>query len=1223
MNKFLHAKKWRYGLIFLIIAISQMSSNAFSAAKSLTESYMQEKKVTINYANVDVKSILDEIYTQTKISFAFESKHHISELPKMTINVRRMSVDRVLNMIFKDTPFDYEIKNDIVVILKKEKSSDTPQEEEVETIMVKGKVIDKKTKKPIIGATVIIEGTTKGAIADSDGNFVLMASTDSQLEISFTGMKTIKYSGIKKNKDILIYMETDVLLVDDFVVTGYGSVNRVDMVGTYTTIKADDIRIEGKTNIADMLQGRVAGMVVTNTSSRVGATPTIQIRGQSTLSSELGNRSPIWVVDGVIQDDPISITGNQAGVDDIKNLIGNQVSWLNPDDIDTITVLKDASATAVYGSRASNGVIVITTKVAVDNKLSINYTGSMTINSSVSAHQFDYMNSQERVQITEELFNSGIPFEQMPIKQYQTFDGVLRMYVDRDITLDEYISRRTEFETMNTDWFNELTRVGVSQSHNLSVSGRVSEKLGVRASIGYNNTIGQEIQNDNANYTSRINLNARINDRLNISFTLSGSKAITNGTATAASHQGGGGTPLTYAKQTSRAIAAYNPDGTHSYYDVYSSYKYNEDALLGYNFINEIEQTGASSTSTRIGASVNANYKIAEYLTYELRGSYSYNTSERQAYRTERSFSIADTYRGYDFNSVTPLSAEYKAALMPFGGTSDYSSPTSNSLSVGNSLRFSKTFNDKHRLNVSFSHEVNSTTADIFSTKMWGYLSDRGGKFAVPPIDITPITGSYGTSSYGLLNGLFNGGNQLYSRTTNMMSFFATVAYSFDNRIVLNANARSDMSNRFGQDVNKRLDPTFSFGMKWNVTQEKFLADRLKWLSHLSISATYGIQGNANLAQSPDLILAMGGVNAVYDEYSSGISQIPNPYLGWEKTTNWDLGANMRLVDRVNVQVNYYWRESNAITAQDIGLENGQAQLQMNGGMIYNSGVEFTLSFNPIQTKDFGLNLSFNSSQNWNRGGATTFDETALQNASIYLNGDDQKIIKEGYPIGAIWAWEFSHLDDEYGSARFKNMDIDPRLAMEDPTLLLTYVGTAKYDFTGGISLGLRYKNFTLNTGISALLGGFSRLPSPYSALEGGSYYNLLPTAEVNMSRDLLKRWKKPGDENTTIYPGIKPGSVDNIIVPGQETALTSIDMWNMSDARIANKSFLRCNTIGISYNLNSRILKEAIGISRMSIRASVSNPFVIGSKDFNGFDPELGNSVMPKTYSISLTIGF
>ena len=290
------------------------------------------------------------------------------------------------------------------------------------------------------------------------------------------------------------------------------------MVGSYTTVKAEDIMMPAYANIDQMLQGQVPGMMVLSSSTRAGASPKIQIRGTSTL---LGNQDPIWVVDGIIQDDPISINASSNMAEDMREIIGNQVSWLNPNDIETITVLKDASATAIYGSKASNGVIVITTKKGKVGRMSINYSGNFSVAPRPKYKNFNLMNSQERIEFSEDAFADGLRYFREPVKQMYTYEGALRMFQDGELTSDEFIKVRNNLETVNTDWLDLLTRTSFGHNHNVSVTG-ASEKVNYALSVGYNQNDGQEKGNSSERLTGRAAVTVNLRENVRINLTMNG-----------------------------------------------------------------------------------------------------------------------------------------------------------------------------------------------------------------------------------------------------------------------------------------------------------------------------------------------------------------------------------------------------------------------------------------------------------------------------------------------------------------------------------------------------------------------------------------------------------------------------------------------------------------------------------------------------------------------------
>ena len=582
-----------------------------------------------------------------------------------------------------------------------------------------------------------------------------------------------------------------------------------------------------------------------------------------------------------------------------------------------------------------------------------------------------------------------------------------------------------------------------------------------------------------------------------------------------------------------------------------------------------------------------------------------------------RILGIAETYRGYDFNSVSPNSKEFGAALLPFGGELFTNNAQQYSYNIQNKLQFSKAFNNENRINALVGMELRSSTNKGVSNTVWGYAPDRGEVITLPttPQAFTPITGSK-DEGWGLLKKIYDGGWRKVNTTDNYLSIFATLAYSLKNRYVVNANIRNDASNRFGQDANHRIDPTYSFGFSWRASEEDFMKKYVKWITTLNFRGTYGIQGNAVTRISPDLILNQGKVANLYNRYQSTISQIPNPNLSWERTKSWNFGVDLELFSMFYMNLEYYTRRSNAIVELELPYEYGITSMKRNGGIIHNRGIEYTLTFTPIQKRDYALSISLNASKNWNEGGHTDIDV----NAASFLSGRSDIVLKEGYPLSSFWSYSFAGLDGKTGEALFNLLDIpeEERSRQIDPTTYLVYSGQKEPYFTGGLSLSFRYKSLTLNTSFSLLLGNKKRLPSPYEQF-ASSYY--MPDPYTNINRDLLNRWKEPGDEAHTIIPSLPKAGMAYIELPNNENVY-SIPLWEQSDAMVVSGSFLRCRNIGLSWQMK-REWCEKIYMKNLSLNFNMDNIFVIASKRFNGFDPEVSNSVLPRNYSLGINIGF
>lgn len=1160
------------------------------AFSSLMIQAQDNQRISVDLRGESLESTLWYLQNRTKFVFMYATED-IANITDISVRAKNKTITEILDECLEGTNLTYEVSGSAIVIKKRKTNK----------ITIKGWIRD-ASGEALPGATVTVRGSKHGAIAGLDGHYTfnIPAQEGLILTYSFIGMekKTVRYTG---KKTINITLTSSSTEIDEVVVTGYQNIQRRDLVGSITTVKAKDIIMPSYTTIDQMLQGRVAGMIVSNTSSRVGTAPKIQIRGTSTL---LGNQDPLWVVDGIIQEDPLELNATSIMTEDLKNIIGNQISWLNPADIESISILKDASATAIYGSKASNGVIEITTKKNTTDRLTVNYTSNFVMGTRPNYGQFNYMNSKERVLFSQEAFNWGTPYGSEPIKQIHTYEGLLNMYLSHDISSEEFLAQRNVLETQNTDWFKLLTRRSFSHNHNVSVSGGTN-KYSYAASMGYSNSEGQEIGNDSERMTGRIAVTIRPVQKLTINATINGSVSTNNGF-------GAGVNPMSYATSTNRSIA---PD---AYYQQEAGYLYNTGMKsLSYNFVNERNNSGSKSKSSFMSASLDLKWNILDWLTYQFTGGYSDNNSTNEAWETEQTFYVANNYRGYDFNSVSPNSKEFGAALLPFGGELFTNNAQQSSYNIQNKLQFSKAFNNENRLNALVGMELRSSTNKGVSNTVWGYAPDRGEVITSPttPDAFAPITGSK-DQGWGLLKKIYDGGWRKVNTTDNYFSVFATLAYSLKNRYVVNANIRNDASNRFGQDANHRIDPTYSFGFSWRASEEDFMKKYVKWITSLNFRGTYGIQGNAVTRISPDLILNQGKVAELYNRYQSTISQIPNPNLSWERTKSWNFGVDLELFNMFYMNLEYYTRRSNAIIELDLPYEYGIPSMKRNGGIIHNRGIEYTLTFTPIQKKDYALSVSLNASKNWNEGGHTDVDV----NAANFLNGASGMIVKEGYPLTGFWSYSFAGLDGKTGEALFNLLNVpeEQRDRQIDPTSYLVYSGQKEPYFTGGLSLSFRYKSLTLNTSFSLLLGNKKRLPSPYEQFSS-SYY--MPDPYTNINRDLLNRWREPGDEAHTIIPSLPKAGMAHVQLPNKDNTY-SIPLWEQSDAMVVSGSFLRCRNIGLSWQMK-REWCEKMYMKNLSLNFNMDNIFVIASKRFNGFDPEVSNSVLPRNYSLGINIGF
>ena len=1072
-----------------------------------------------------------------------------------------------------------------------------------------GTVTDEKGE-PLIGVSIKFKDNNYGTTTSSDGSFHLPTAKVSSgtIVFSYLGMQTkeLKYTGQSK---VNIVLAEDAKTTDEVVVTGYGTYNRGQYVGAVSQVKGSDVLVANEASIDQMLQGVIPGMSVVNVTGKVGGTPKIRIRGTSTL---LGNQEPLWVVDGVIQTNPTPIPNDasplSSDMDDMLQTAGNAISWLNPNDIETITVLKDASATAIYGSQASNGVIVITTKKAKPNTpLSVNYSATVSITQRPSYGLYDLMNSQQYMEFNQQMYQdrNSYTFQVLPIG----YAGLVQQLQKKNITESEFEQQFREMESRNTDWFDLLFRTPVSTQQNISISGG-TEKLQSRLSLGFNTTPGEAKGNSLMSVTASSNNTYRFSDKVTVDFNIGGSYRKADDFYSGVS-------PYEYAMNTSRALPLYNADGSLYYYPVYgnASYSILNRNYYNYNILNELDNTGSGSTNQTFQASASLRWDIVRHLQFQGDASLSLASVNSKQWATEYSNVIANI-RGYEVGEVEVNSDEEKSSPLPYGGLLNNSDQKTVNYSLRGSLVYNNVFAKKHAVTFNIGMQVTSNKIDGNTALRYGYLRYRGETFATVP-DHSQLGTVTGNRYNNDLADQMRQGTSVVNTTSNQLSEYLTAVYSYDNRYVFNINGRLDASNRFGQDENHRFNPTFSLGGKWRIGEEPWMQWAHSWYDMFDISFSYGWRGNAVTEVSPYLIAKDGGLHSYFHQYYLTVKSLPYPDLGWEKTKDWNLGVDFSFFDgRLSTTFSYYNKNSKVLSSSAVGAEYGVSTAYIDGTTVNNHGYELIISGTPIRTRDWTWSLSFNTSRDFNKVKNNQFVNTPEN----YLNGT---AIVPGEAYGTIYAFDFAGLDPNNGHPTFNNLNKDVM-----PTDFREYVvkaGNTQPDISGGVSTSLRYKNLHLRAQFAMSFGAQAYLPE-YFATSGA------PRPEANVPTYMLDRWRKAGDETRTNIPSIPDGNPLTLLVDmpyGTSGTLTSsfsynlYQMYNHSTARIADTDFIRCRSISLQYDIPKSVYAR-LGMRNAYVTASLTNPFFIAfDSKWNGRDPETASWPARKSFSLSVNLTF
>lgn len=1053
------------------------------------------------------------------------------------------------------------------------------------------------------GAVVQLYGLNTIAAADVDGHYSIKIPTSkSTLTFSFVGMNKlilhVPNGSDDITKDVVLEANTD---LEEVVVTGYQELDKSRIAGSVATIKAKDLDLNGVNSLEQALQGKIAGLQVQNQSGLVGMRQKTRVRGTSTM---MGSQEPIWVVDGIIQEDPLPFKtqdldamGNidESNWDYVRQFVGNSISWLNPNDIESLTVLKDASATAIYGVRAANGVIVIKTKRGQRGSSAINYSGGLNIGEKIGYSDLELMNSLQRVAVSRETFERGLISSWSDVNL--GYAGALNQYLNKQITASEFDAAVAKMETTNTDWFKLLYRTPVSQSHSLSFSGG-GNTVRYYSSLGYNNNKGTAKGNGTETFSAHVGLNMDLTRKLHVAFDVSATQTTTNGFYEV--------NPYNYASTVNRAIPCYNEDGSLYYYA-------NESNSRNFNVLNELANTGNKNKTLSANTSMNVNYDITSELRVQSLLSYASSKVTGETYATEYSNHVA-ALRGYEFGQAIPTSAEYQSSRLPIGGQFNSSRTEQGTWNWRNSISYDHIFNNVHAITAMAGMEMSSTKYEGFANTTYGYLRDRGRTFASVPVTITTPAGA--TMANNLLEEL---SPTITDTKTNNMGVYLTLNYAYDNRYVVNASVRGDASNRFGRYHNENFNPVWAGGLKWNMYREKWFNNQ-NIFSNVSLSASFGYQRNMDASYSSNLILkiptyAAQTVDQNTGDYMLQISRLAYNDLRWEKTFTQNYGIELGLFqDKIRLSAEYYSKHgSDMIYALTVPVEYGVETMPVNGASMNNSGFELTVGFTPIRTKDFTWNVSANTSKNWNE-----VTKVTVQNAT-WSNATTGSFYHEGYAATSFWAFKCDGIDKTTG---YPIIDLSVKEGSDpanDPTAYMVYAGKLTPDLTGGLSTSFRYKMLTLSSSFYWQMGGKKFLSAAYPS-------SLLPSEYSNLSSELVNRWTPTNTEAS--FPGL-PG-VDVIQNPislptgNSNDVLSLYEMYNYSTARVVSGSTFRCNSLSLSYAFGPSVLK-ALHLKSLSLSASVSNLFAINSSDFHGRDAEVATGQQPRTrsYTFNVNVSF
>lgn len=1017
-----------------------------------------------------------------------------------------------------------------------------------QSINITGKVTSASDKTPLPGANVHVKNNkTKGTVVGENGSYSINAQNGDVLVFSFVGMAT-KEVTVGSATTINVALESAALL-DELIVVGYGTVKKRDLTGSVGQIKAADLMQGNPLNLAQGIQGKLAGVMVNQNDGAPGAGVSIQIRGANSYGT---NTQPLYIVDGI----PFDVAGTPSNdATSGNNQTFNPLSLINPADIESIEILKDASATAIYGSRGANGVVLVSTKKGKSGAPKVEFTANTSLSS--LGKKVEVLDPYNYANYVNEGYNNGVkyndyPFYKVPYpgewsypfvnNQFLYDKGVYQPspedFLNPGIRTDQYGNQDM---VQSSNWMDMITRKAITQEYNLSVSGG-SEKGHYAISGNYAKQEGIIKNSDFTRYSLRANVGQKINNWLEIGLNSSFGRTESNFAKTNSFDYGIIRSamifPTTFAPETDITQIT------------------NELSWLSANPYLYVMTAKDNMTSLNAFNSAYAEIKLTPYLKFRQNLGLNYSSSARGTY----------------YNRLTGEGQAPTINGKAGQGDNWYSNVTSESL-----LSFDKTF-----ANI---HSINAVLGVTYENANFGGKSMTATNF---PDDIT--------EDYDMGKALTPGKLVSNRGQSSLQSVLFRTNYSLLNRYLFTVSFRRDGSSKFA--TNNKYANFFSGAFAWRASEEAFIKN-LNVFSDLKLRASLGKTGNqaiANYATLPKLATAnypLGGslVSGISESVWNGPT---NPDLKWETTTQHDFGIDMAFLDgKISFNVDYYHKKTTDLLQNiKIPLSTGFQQMTINRGWVKNEGLEITGRFTPFSTTPLKWNIDGNISFNKNEIGGLDNDQFAsrLWNAADYVF-----IQRNGMPIGAIYGYvEDGFYDNEaevrsnpvyanasaaiikqkIGEIKYLNLDSDPNITEADRTI----IGNTNPDFIVGLTNSFSYKNFNLSFFFQGVFG---------NDIFNGNLMDVTLNSIGNIPRFAYDgRWT-PENPEAASWPKVNNGYTRE---------------WLVSNRYVKDGSYVRLKSLSFGYDFK----KPFKGIETLNVFATANNVFTITK--YNWFDPDVNS---------------
>ena len=1077
---------------------------------------------------------------------------------------------------------------------------------------INGTVVSQGDGEAIIGASVMVQGTTTGTVTDIDGRFSIDVPAGKKLVVSYIGMVT---QTLTPKDGMKVALSNDDHQLTEVVVTGMTQQDKRLFSGAATKIDASKAKLDGMADVSRSLEGRAAGVSVQNVSGTFGTAPKIRVRGATSI---YGSSKPLWVVDGVIMEDVTEVNADNLSSGDAATLISSAIAGLNADDIESFQILKDGSATSIYGARAMGGVIVVTTKKGKAGNNRISYTGEFTMRMRPSYSQFNIMNSQEQMGIYKEMAADGL-FSFSRTMRAATSGIYGKMYTllntydetngrfgiaNNPTAINDYLR---EAEMRNTNWFKELFSNSVSMNHSISMSSG-TEKAQYYTSFSFMDDPGWTEQSKVRRMTYSVNANYNLSKK--VSLNLIGNTSYRKQRAPGSVNQdvnvvtgevnrGFDINPYSYAINTSRAL-----DPNTFYVRNYAPFNIHHE--LANNFID------FDVLDLKMQAEL--KYKPISKVQIALLGAYKYSITS-QAYQIREGSNMAMAYRAMDDATIRnanpwlyldPDQPNFlKYSVLPKGGFYDETKYRMNSWDFRATASYNDVFNEKHILNLYGGMEINNTKRNrsffegVGMQYGLGFLANYDYHYFKHAVEENMLY-------YSLSNS--------YNRD---VSFFGTANYSWKGRYAANFTTRYEGSNRLGKARTARWLPTWNVSGVWNAHEEPWFQKTFKSaMTHATLRMSYSLTGDKPAVTNSQVMITSTNFwrpFAIDKESGLEIWHFANPDLTYEKKHEFNIGVDLGFLNnRLNVVFDWYTRNNyDLIGPRTTNGTKGTITEYANVASMKSHGEELSISSKNIMTKNFQWTTDFIFSHVNTR--VTDLDSRSRIMSMVSGGG----FTMVGYPYRALFSWDFKGLN-EHGIPQVINQNGNLTTSGVDFQSYnldhLVYEGPTDPTITGSFGNTFSYKGWHLSIFATYAFGNKVRLDPFFST--GYSDMSAMP-------KEFRNRWTEAGDEKHTNIPAI----ADLRSLQQDGYLYRAYNAYNYSTERIAKGDFIRMKEISLSYDFPVQMIRH-LSLSSLSLKLQATNLFLIYSdKKLNGQDPEFYNAggvalPVPRQLTLTLRLG-